>query len=42
MSKAELVETSPGVFHVESIIEDGAIEVGPNALDRAVAFAGGD
>lgn len=34
----------PGVFRVESICDDGSVEValfsGPHALDRAVAFAG--
>lgn len=48
MAKAELIEDRdvPGQFRVEAIIDDGAVEVavfsGPNALDRAIAFAGGD
>ena len=46
--KATLISDkhSPGVVRVEAKDEDGGCEVaifsGPNALDRAVAFAGGD
>lgn len=46
--QATLIEDqkAPGVFRVEAVDEDGGCEVaifsGPNALDRAVAFAGGD
>lgn len=45
--KAELIEdkNAPGQYRVEAIDDDGGCEVaifsGPNALDRAVAFAGG-
>jgi hypothetical protein len=46
--KAILVtdKNNPGTFRVEAIDDDGGCEVaifsGPNALDRAIAFAGGD
>lgn len=45
--KAELIEDKnvPGRYRVESIDDDGGCEVaifsGPNALDRAIIFAGG-
>jgi hypothetical protein len=48
MVKAELVQdkNDSGVYRVEAIIDDGACEValfsGPNALERAIAFAGGN
>jgi len=47
MAFAEMIEDKeqPGVFRVEAIIEDGAVEVaifsGPNAKERAIFFAGG-
>lgn len=43
---AELIQdkNDAGTYRVEAIIDDGAVEValfsGPNALDRAIAFAG--
>lgn len=45
--RAELIEDRkvPGQFRVEANDDDGGCEVaifcGPNALDRAIAFAGG-
>lgn len=47
MARAELIEdrNNPGQFRVEATVADGGIEVaifsGPNALDRAIHFAGG-
>lgn len=48
MSHAQLVtdRNVDGQYRVESILKDGGCEVaifsGPNALDRAVVFAGSD
>jgi hypothetical protein len=45
--KAELVQdkNDPNVYRVEAVDDDGGCEVaifsGPNALDRAIIFAGG-
>jgi hypothetical protein len=47
MTTATLIEDrdTPGQYRVEAEVEDGGMEVaifsGPNALDRAVVFAGG-
>jgi hypothetical protein len=45
---ATLIEdrNAPGVYRVEAEVDDGGMEVaifsGPNALDRAIIFAGGE
>lgn len=47
MSRAELIKdkNNPDYYRVESILDDGRVEValfmGPNALERAISFAGG-
>ena len=46
MSTAELIQDKDDarMYRVEAIVDDGAVEVslfsGPNALDRAISFAG--